>query len=178
MTTKEATKIADGLALGLNDAQLLKHDDLILLDEKAFSLVVNAYRQRKAADAPLPKATGKAKAKAKAAPAKPAAKAAPAKPTAKATPKPAAKAPAKPAGKSRTTRMFELVLEGKTNEAALAVIKKEYASDLKTDEKQTTTASIGWCRSQLMNKSDYGKKHNPKGLKVLTNKEAADKSSK
>lgn len=68
---------------------------------------------------------------------------------------------------SRTSRMFQLVLAGYSNEAALAVIRKEYGKNV-----PTTTASIGWCRTQLKAKTAYAKKHNPKGLKVVSDREA------
>lgn len=75
--------------------------------------------------------------------------------------------------KSRTARMFELVLEGKTNEAAVEIIKREYGKNVPTN-----TASIGWCRTQLKAGTAYAKKHNPKKLKVLSNREAALKVAK
>lgn len=68
---------------------------------------------------------------------------------------------------SRTARMFQLVLAGHSNESALAVIKKEYGKNV-----PTTSASIGWCRTQLKAKTKYAKKHNPKGLKVVSDREA------
>lgn len=68
---------------------------------------------------------------------------------------------------SRTARMFQLVLDGYSNEAAVTVIRREYGKDVPTN-----TASIGWCRTQLKAKTAYAKKHNPKGLKVLTDREA------
>jgi len=68
---------------------------------------------------------------------------------------------------SRTARMFQLVLAGYSNEAALQAIRKEYGKDV-----PTTSASIGWCRTQLKAKTKYAKKHNPKGLKVVSDREA------
>jgi len=68
---------------------------------------------------------------------------------------------------SRTARMFQLVLAGYSNEAAVQVIKKEYGKNVPTN-----TASIGWCRTQLKAKTAYAKKNNPKGLKVPSDREA------
>ncbi len=68
---------------------------------------------------------------------------------------------------SRTARMFQLVLAGFSNEAAVIQIKKEYGKNVPTN-----TASIGWCRTQLKAKTEYAKKHNPKGLKPLSDREA------
>lgn len=78
----------------------------------------------------------------------------------------------KDAKMSRTARMFQLVLEGKSNEAAVEIIKKEYGKNVPTN-----TASIGWCRTQLKAKTKYAKKHNPRGLKVISNREAIAKKS-
>lgn len=70
--------------------------------------------------------------------------------------------------------MFELVLAGYSNEAAVTQIKKEYGRDVPTN-----TSSIGWCRTQLKAKTKYAKKHNPKGAKVITDREARNtKASK
>src|SRR5262245_10494133 len=68
---------------------------------------------------------------------------------------------------SRTARMFQLVLAGYSNEAAVQVVKKEYGKNVPTN-----TASIGWCRTQLKAKTAYAKKHNPKGLKIVSDREA------
>lgn len=78
----------------------------------------------------------------------------------------------KPRGPSRTQRMFEHVLAGLSNEQAVAAIKKEFGSKVPTN-----VGSIGWCRSQLKAKTAYAKKFNPKGHKVLTDKEAQEKSA-
>ncbi len=72
---------------------------------------------------------------------------------------------------SRTARMFQLVLAGLSNEAAVVQIKKEYGKNVPTN-----TASIGWCRTQLKAKTAYAKKHNPKGLKVISDREAQAKA--
>jgi hypothetical protein len=74
---------------------------------------------------------------------------------------------------SRVARMFELVLAGHTNASAVVVIKKEFGAKV-----PTTTASIGWCRSQLRRKTKYAKIHNPENLKILSDKEAAAKETK
>lgn len=68
---------------------------------------------------------------------------------------------------SRTARMFQLVLDGYSNEAAVAVIRREYGRDVPTN-----TASIGWCRTQLKARTAYAKKHNPKNAKVIGDREA------
>src|SRR5262245_28820551 len=68
---------------------------------------------------------------------------------------------------SRTARMFQLVLAGYSNEAAVQVIKKEYGKNVPTN-----TASIGWCRTQLKAKTTYAKTHNPKNQKVVSDREA------
>lgn len=68
---------------------------------------------------------------------------------------------------SRTARMFQLVLDGYSNEAAVSQIRKEYGKDVPTN-----TASIGWCRTQLRAKTAYAKKHNPKNVKVISDREA------
>lgn len=78
---------------------------------------------------------------------------------------------------SRTARMFQLVLQGFSNEAAVEVINKEYPES-KRGDKKTNTSSIGWCRTQLKAKTDYAKKHNPKGLKVMSDIEAKRKAAK
>ncbi len=72
---------------------------------------------------------------------------------------------------SRTARMFQLVLAGLSNEAAVGQIKKEYGKNVPTN-----TASIGWCRTQLKARTAYAKKHNPKGLKVISDREAQAKA--
>src|SRR5260370_32534808 len=84
----------------------------------------------------------------------------------------------KPKKATRVHRMFELVLAGHTNDSAVPVILKEYAAEIRKDGKKTTSASIAWCRAQLMAKTDYAKKHNPKGLKAMTSAEAAEKGKK
>ena len=73
---------------------------------------------------------------------------------------------------SRTARMFQLVLAGFSNEAAVVQIKKEYGKNVPTN-----VASIGWCRTQLKAKTAYAKKHNPKGLKVISDREAQAKKA-
>jgi len=70
---------------------------------------------------------------------------------------------------SRTARMFQLVLDGYSNEAAVTIIRREYGKDVPTN-----TASIGWCRTQLRAKTQYAKKHNPKGVKVVSDREARE----
>lgn len=75
---------------------------------------------------------------------------------------------------SRTARMFQLVLDGYSNDAAVTIIRREYGKDVPTN-----TASIGWCRTQLKAKTAYAKKHNPKNVKVISDREARDsKASK
>lgn len=74
---------------------------------------------------------------------------------------------------SRTARMFQLVLAGKSNEEAVEIIKKEYGAKVPTN-----AASIGWCRTQLKAKTDYAKKHNPKGLKVMSDAECKKRTAK
>lgn len=124
----------------------------------------------KKASKPVPKPAKAAKPAPKAKKAsKPAPK--PAKAT-KPAPKADKTAGTKVKGESRVARMFELVLEGHSNESAVAAIQKEFG------KVPTNTSSIGWCRSQLINKTAYGKKNNPKGVKVLTDKEARAKSAK
>jgi len=55
----------------------------------------------------------------------------------------------KPAMK-RTHRMFELVLAGYSNSAAVAKIKEEYG-----DSVPTKPASIAWCRNALRKNTEY-----------------------
>lgn len=78
---------------------------------------------------------------------------------------------------NRTSRIFQLVLEGKTNEAILAIILKEY-SKKEMGDKVANMSSVAWARTQLKAKTDYAKKKNPKGLKVLSNREAIAKTAK
>jgi hypothetical protein len=74
--------------------------------------------------------------------------------------------------RDRVARMFKYIIAGMTNEAALAKILKE------EPKASTNLASMQWTRSQLRQKSDYAKKFNPKGIKVLTNRELKLKASK
>lgn len=171
MTTKKATFIASKINLGLAATDLTPTiNTLVNNDEKAFDMVLNAYRQRTVEDEldelltpTVNKTTRKAKV------VKPAAKksAKPAKKVTKVAQKAVSKAPK---GPSRVQRMFEHVLAGLSNEAGVQAIKREFGKDVPTN-----TSSLGWCRSQLKAKTDYAKKYNPKGLKVLTDKEAQEK---
>lgn len=75
---------------------------------------------------------------------------------------------------SRTARIFQLVISGKSNEEVLEIIKKEY-SKKEMGDKVTNLSSVSWARTQLKAKTDYAKKHNPKGIKVLSDAECKKK---
>lgn len=78
---------------------------------------------------------------------------------------------------NRMTRMFQLIIAGKSNEETLETIKREY-SKKEMGDKVTNMSSVSWTRSQLINKTAYAKKHNPKCIKVMTNAEAVAKTAK
>lgn len=170
MTTKAAEKIAKGFNKGLLDGELLHACAALNLTEKDANDVTNAYRQIKwdAEDdlvGPVVKETPKPVAKKKTA-----------KKTTfkelkgkveKISKKPAAKKAAKPKKQGTDARLRTLILEGLSNEAALAKVKKEFPNS------KTSLACASWNRSQLRNNpTKYGV---AKSVKVPSDREAKEK---
>lgn len=154
MTTKQASTIVSSMKQGLtgNDlnaavaAAMSKHFSKIEAGDPNFDKLAGQIRNEYVQHAWDVEEVVGPQASKKVAPAKKAAK--------------KAAAPKKEKGPSRVARMFHHVLEGKSNEQALAAIKKEFGAKVPTN-----VASIGWCRSQLRAKTDYAAKYNP-GHKV------------